>query len=106
MDETTARDEKLLLIDLLRSLLGAGAVAPEDIDLDTIVDWFPYRVERAPEELVEILAVDPNSPVEYTVPENSRVWVTKQEAAWDYLNQLEETPWYELNVDTRGSLMP
>lgn len=106
MDGTTARDDKQLLLDLLKQLRGVGAVHPDDIPVQKIVGWFPYKTERPPQELVDILATDAEAPVEYNTPENSRVWLISDSEAADYIEQLEETPWHELNVDSEGPVVP
>lgn len=106
MDGTTSRDDKYLLVDLLQQIKGAGAVYPDDVRVSTIIDWFPYKTERPPQRLVDLLAADSEAPLEYTDPESSRVWLTGKDEANEYINRLREVPWDELNIDGEGPIVP
>lgn len=106
MDGTTPRDIKLLLEDLLQELIGADAVFPDDVKIETIDNWFPDRLEVEPEFLVSLLIDDPESPVEESVGASNRVCLSSSEEAMDYLEQLRDTPWDDLNIDGDGELIP
>jgi len=106
MHGTTRREDKNLLLDLLKQLKGAGAVHPDDIEVQTVIGWFPYKTARPPQKLIDLLASDFEAPVEYTVEDNSRVWLTGKSEADAYIKSLRETPWDELNIEGDGPIVP
>jgi len=106
MHGTTPREDKNLLLDLLKELKGSGAVHPDDIAMRKVVKWFPFKNARPPQKLVDLLVEDSEAPVEYTVPDNSRVWLTGESEVEDYIESLRETPWDKLNIEGDGPIVP
>jgi len=78
-------------------MLGENAVIPEDIYVDKITEeWFCDREADVAAEIVEELVSNEDCPLEYSVGRRNQVWLLDREDTEEFIEDLRDTPWYEL----------
>jgi hypothetical protein len=84
-------EKDVLKADLLRQLIGAGALCPTSVPVDCIRNqWFATREAEAANGIIDDLVVDPNALVRLT---KSGVRFTNIVEAWDLIVDLDDGYW-------------
>lgn len=89
-------DEHNLKIDLLKRLLSEGAVQPECIAVETVLDWFPARERYLGGRLITNLTANPDCPLEHVSDAEKEVWLTDADGTREFVADLRDDPaWFE-----------
>lgn len=97
MDHKNPREKRDLKVDLLRRMLGQNLIIPNDIPVEDIQeDWFCHRETDTAKQLISELDSNSKCPLEYSPGPEDEVWLLDRGDTEDFIEDLRETPWYEL----------